>query len=211
MALGTYTELQAAIASWLHRDPGVIPDLIALAEKRINSDLVSRLSEVESTLTGTVGSRTIALPTGFISPRALWLTSYGTRIPIEYVPPERLPVVVSSNGQPIYYTVDGETIAFDYPQSAAYTYTFRYKKGFDLAGTSTNHVLTNYPALYLFSALLEGADFSESPAQMDRWAMKYQDALEKALSTETENRTLATLTFDSALVGDTSSIVSGGL
>ncbi len=98
MALSNYTQLQAAIATWYKRDSALIPDFITLAESRINAELDSRLSYVESSLVGVVGSRYIALPTGYYSNQALWLTTYGTRTEIIFVTPDQLPVSIGTEG-----------------------------------------------------------------------------------------------------------------
>lgn len=212
MAISTYAELQTAIDSWRHRSTAQVVDFITLAEKRINSALSSRLGEVESTLTGTIGSRYIALPSGYISPRGLWLTTYGNRIEIIYVTPENLPVIDTTNGQPYFYTIDGSNISFDYPNSEAFTYTFRYKKGYNIASTSTNDILTNYPGVYLYASLRESALFDNDDNSVQKWESVFQIALQEAQNSEFENRTLATLSFDAALSGDRQhNIISGDI
>src|SRR3546814_20982822 len=76
MALGTYSELQAAIANWLAR-PGdatltpFIPDFIRLAEARISLDLRLRAMELRATAEVTDGH--LALPVGFLEMRTLQL------------------------------------------------------------------------------------------------------------------------------------------
>lgn len=212
MAITTYAELQTAVASWHHRSVAEIVDFITLAEKRINNSLMSRLGEAESTLTGTIGSRYIALPSGFIAPRGLWLTTYGNRIPVEFKSPEELPITTSGNGQPYYYTVDGSNVAFDYLLSQAFTYVLRYKKGYDIASTSTNHILSNYPACYLYGALREASLFSEDDTAANKYDSLFTQALEEAASAEFGNRTLAELTVDAPLaINRMQNIISGDL
>lgn len=210
MAITTYSELQTAVSDWSHRTVSQVTDFIALAEKRINAVLSSRLGEVETTLTGTIGSRYIALPSGYVANRGLWLTTYGNRIEIVYVTPENLPVIDVTNSQPYYYTIDGSNIAFDYPNSQAFTYTFRFKKGYDIASTSTNDILTRYPNVYLYGALIEASIFARDLNALDMFETKFMMALQECQSSEQENRTLATLGMDSGLVPVRSSnIISG--
>ncbi len=66
MAITTYTELQAAIASWLNRGDltAQIPDFIALAEADINAQFDIRSIETDQALTAVVSSRFVPLPTG---------------------------------------------------------------------------------------------------------------------------------------------------
>ena len=75
MAITTYAELQAAAANWLVRGDltARIPEFITLAEARLNRVLRARLAEVEASLTTTPGARTLALPSGFSEPLAVWM------------------------------------------------------------------------------------------------------------------------------------------
>ena len=210
MALSNYTQLQAAVATWYKRDSALIPDFITLAESRINAELDSRLSYVESSLVGVVGSRYIALPTGYYSNQALWLTTYGTRTEIIFVTPDQLPVSIDTQGQPTYYTIEGSNIAFEYENNVAHTYTFRYKKAFDIASTSTNHVLTNYPNLYLFGALVEAHSYAKDIEEAQGYEMRYQQALIRAQIQEDKNLSRATMASDPGLIGTPRSNIFAG-
>jgi hypothetical protein len=209
MPISNYAELQAKVAAWNHRDLDEIHDFITLAEERINSDLAARLSEVETQLIATPGSRFIPLPPGYISNRGLWMTTYGSRIEVLYVIPEMLPVT-DSIGQPRYYTIDGANIAFEYPCDQIHTYDFRYKKGFDIAATLTNDILTRFPGVYLFGALMEAALYARDYDILDKWSARYYVALSGAQNSEFENKTQAFLPVDSTLSqGRQSNIIAG--
>lgn len=201
MALANYTDLQAAVVSWHKRDAGMVPDAITLAEKRINNLLESRLAETESTLTATIDNRYIALPTGYYRNLGLWLTTYGNRTAMIFVSPESLPVLDYVTGQPSYYTIDGSNIAFEYPCDVAHAFVFRYKKGYNLASTTTNHILTNHPAVYLYGALREVNIFSVDPEKAQGYEELFQQALKECIRTEFASKTQATLTIEPALVG----------
>lgn len=212
MAITTYAQLQTAVNDWSHRTVSQVTDFIALAEKRINAALSSRLGEVESTLTGTIGSRYIALPSGYVANRGLWLTTYGNRIEIIFVPPEELPVITTTNGQPYYYTIDGSNVAFDYPNSEAFTYTFRYKKGYDIATTLTNDILTRYPGVYLYGSLVEASAFSRDMNALEMFEAKFEIAMQECQSSEQESRTQAILGIDAELNrGRKPNIISGDI
>lgn len=215
MAISTYAELQTAVAAWAHRSTSNITDFIDLAEARINAALESRMAEVESSLTGVVDSRYIALPTGYYNNIGLWLTTYGNRIEIVYVQPDSLPIATDSSGQPYYYTIDGSNIAFEMPCSSAYTYVFRYKKGYDIASTSTNDILTRYPNVYLYGSLREASMFANDDNNAMKWEAAYQFALDECRNAEFKNKTMSTLGVDHALlsggaVGDRN-IYTGGV
>lgn len=210
MALANYTDLQSAVVSWHKRDAGMVPDAIALAEKRINNLLESRLAEVEAPLTATAGSRYIALPSGYYRNLALWLTTYGTRNEILFVSPESLPVTLYAQAQPCYYTIDGANIAFDYPCDQAHTLTFRYKKGYDLANTGTNHIMTNYPAVYLYGALRETSVFAQDIQNAQGYEAMFQQALAECIRTEFASKTQAKLAIDPGLTAPRRSDIRAG-
>ena len=82
MAISNYAELQTAIVTWMARDgdgdlTSQAPTFIALGESRLNRDLPLRVMEVDTTLTGATSSRELTLPSDFVEPISLHLTSYG--------------------------------------------------------------------------------------------------------------------------------------
>ncbi len=200
MALTNYTELLAAVESVHHRSTAFTADAVTLAEKRINNRLFSRESEAEIQLTATQGSRYIALPSQFLSTLALWLTTYGARTEIIYVTPENLPVNPATQGRPSYYTIDGSNIAFEYECNEAHTFDFRYRKGYNLAATSTNQVLTNYPAVYLYGALREVSLYAQDNDNANKYEALFQQALDECASVEFANKSQAVLTVEAPLM-----------
>lgn len=202
MALTNYTELLAAVEAMHHRSTAFTADAVTLAEKRINNRLFSRESEVEIQLTATPGSRYIPLPSAFLSTQALWLTTYGARNEVIYVNPESLPVNPATSGQPSYYTIDGSNIAFEYECDQAHTFDFRYRKGYNLAVTSVNQVLSNYPAVYLYGALREVSLFAQDNDNANKYEALFQQALDECASVEASNRSQAILTVEAPLMAN---------
>ncbi len=81
MAIGTYAQLQTALAAYLDETMDLAADFITLAESRINRDLgMLRTAWVDDTLSGTPGSRLIALPSDFVEAQALFLTTSGENV-----------------------------------------------------------------------------------------------------------------------------------
>jgi hypothetical protein len=200
MALTTYAELVAALdgsTGYLHRSDltARIPDFIKLAESEINSDLALLLQEVETTLTATVSSRQMAVPTRFGTPIALWCTTYSPRIEIVYRNASELPVSDTA-GPAQFYTVDGDYIATDNLADVAYTYTLRYLTNFDLATTLTNTVLTNWPKIYLFGTLLQSIAYTRDLSQQGYWQSEYNAALAKAMKDTVATKSKQTLRID---------------
>jgi hypothetical protein len=198
MSISTYSELKTAIAAWAHNTAltNVLADFVTLAESRINRLGLFNEMEQEATLTATPSSRYIALPSGFIEPKGLWLTTYGDRIPIHFLPVEQMPVYDDS-GQPDYWTIDGSNIAFDRPASIAYTYVLRYTGKFTLSDASpTNWLLTNHPDVYLYAALMESAVYSRNPEQLPIWKGAFDIALQEVNDAEHRKRSMITLSTE---------------
>ena len=197
MGLANYTELQAAIATRLHRSDLTtqIVDYVTIAEKRINRLLMTTDSETEATLTATIGSRAMTPPSGFGSPIALYCTTYLPRLELPFRLPEEI-TVLSDNGAASYWTVDGAEIKTDAPADIAYTYTLRYSAAFDIAVSSTNTVLTKYPELYLYGALVEaGLDLGDT-GLVSNSTGRFDMAMREALDDVNKVRRLANLTTE---------------
>ncbi len=211
MSITTYTELVAALdgaSGYLHRTDltAKIPDFIRLAESKINRKLRLLLQEQESTLTASVGSRLMAVPTRFGTPIALWLTTYLPREEIIYMNPERLPVTTTSSAS-MYYTIDGNYVATENPADIAYTYTFRYLTTFDIATTSTNTVLTDYPDVYIYGALAESVSITQDFDKLPIWTGKFDQAIKEAISDTNATKSKAMLRTEFA--GSRPNIIRG--
>jgi len=195
MAISTYTELQTAVANWLHRSDltAQIADFITLAESRLNRLLTLRSMETEAPLTATPASRYVALPADFNTPVALWLDDVEPREKLEYKLPGELPVTESS-GFPSYWAVDNAQIAFERPAAGGYGLTLRYLKKFALSSaTPTNALLTSYPDAYLFGALLEAAPYMRDDARVGLWQERFDRAIQEISNRENTTRARAPL------------------
>jgi hypothetical protein len=193
MPFSNYTELKAAVAGWLHRDLAAqIPDFIALAETSINRIAQVRSMENEVPLALAANARTIALPTGFETPLAVWL---GTSHQHELSPatPEELPVTGAA-GRPTYWTVDGASLAFERPSDVDRTVTLRYRGGFKLSDTApTNALLAKYPDIYLYGTLLQSAPWIRDQAMLQTWQVFYDRTVKEINATESRIRAAAPL------------------
>lgn len=201
MALTTYTELKAAIATRLHRTDLTtrIVDYITIAEKRLNRALQLTSQETEATLTATVSSRSLTLPALFGTPLDLYLTTYLPRVELEYRLPGEMQVF-ASNGASNEWTIDGTVIKTNVPADQAYTYALRYLAEFDIASTSTNTLLTSYPELYLYGALVEAAVDTMNEKLFTASSTRYAQALQECQDDAHAMRSLAPLTTDFARI-----------
>lgn len=199
MAITTYSELQAAVASWLNRGDLTtqIPDFIALVEADINAQFDLRTIESDQALSTVASSRYVALPATFREPQNLWINwTYGRGDPLRFVVPELL-ITTTVNGIPASWCIDGTNIAFNCPADQAYSLTLRQLGGVALStGSPTNLILTNYPNVYLFGALKEAGPFLRDSEATGMWEAKYQDALTKAKAKEGRIKSLVTLSTE---------------
>ena len=194
MALTTYSELQSAIATRLHRADLTtnIVDYITLSEKSINREIGLTAQETEATLTATIGSTVLTPPSLFGNPIALYLTTYLPRLKLEYRLPTEMQLY-SSNGPSSYWTVNGTDLRTDTPADIAYTYTFRYSAEYNLAVTGSNQLLTDFPDLYLYGALIEAAHDLKDDGGIVRAERRYARAMEECLNDQNKRRSLAEL------------------
>lgn len=204
MSISTFSELKAALGNWSKRTDlsSLLADFITLAEARINRSILARAYEFETDLNMTPGSRFVTLPSGFDRAIAVWFKAFEPREKLAQKLPEELPVS-NVSGYPEWWALDGDLLAFDKPAASAWPVTLRYCKGSALSdSTPTNYVLTNYPDVYLFGALVELASYTLDPQNAAIWEARFARALQDAIEEEHRNRSGAALMTEiSGLVG----------
>lgn len=187
MAITTYAELQAAVASWLARGDlgGQIPDFVALAEQRLfyGSDdpalpspplrlrAMEQATDPAAYLTA-AGVATVALPAGFLEARSLALAT-DPPTGLDLVGQKQLSAcgIGSGTGKPLVYAYQGDALRFGPVPDAAYGISLVYYRRFDpLATTPTNWLLQNAPGAYLYATLLEAQPFLMNDARLPVWA-----------------------------------------
>lgn len=187
MALSNYSELQSSIANWLNRSDlttEITGDFIVLTEKDFNSKLRIR-KMVESDSSFSINAETVALPSGFLQVRDLFILSGGTKYALTYMTPPQMDQIKgsSTSGMPVAYTIIGDNFRFAPTPDTTYTGTLNYYKSFDALSDSntTNYILTNHPAIYLYGSLYHAANFlgGIDPNQVQQWLQMYISALER--------------------------------
>ena len=182
MAIGTYAELQTAVANWLDRGDLTdrIQEFIDLAEARINRNLRLRLMETTATGTLTPGTRDYTLPTDYIQARTFHLT-LDPIVSLSYVTPEIMNRIWggSTSGTPEAFTIIGENYRLGPEPATADGYSMLYYKRVPALtpAATTNRMLTNNPDIYLYGALLEAEPFLQNDARIQLWATAYRQAV----------------------------------
>lgn len=178
MSIATYGDLKAAVTSWLNRSnlSSSVPDFIALAETRIaygskEANLQSeplRIRAMETSTDITISAQAASLPSGFLQPRRLYISST-PNIEVDYLTPASFwdNWISSDSGIPTKYTVEGEQFIFGPSPDTSYTGKSLYYKKFDAlsADGDTNWLLTNASGAYLFGTLIEAFSFTRNLEQ----------------------------------------------
>lgn len=182
MAITNYTELKTQIADWLHRTDLElrIPEFIYLGERKISNNIRSRELEVAVDLTLTGGVNSLDLPLDYSSMKSIQISG-ATNTVLSLVPADTLLKYNSYNetGTPQFYSIQNNSIHFSPVPSSDFTVNLVYYQDIpSLSSTvSTNWVLTDYPYIYLYGALIEAAIFTNDPDQVSFYQQKFNEAL----------------------------------
>lgn len=179
MALSTYSDLKTSIAGWMHRGDltSVIPDFIALGEKRILRDLIARGGHylIESSSTITPSSNVAALPANYFSIRSL-VSASSPKEEIRDVPLSVLQSAYGLTGNGKAYSIVGANINLSPDAGARDVVLNYYLQPTALSDSNTTNEL--FPTLadaYLYASLIEATLYVKSDAS--RWATAYDSAL----------------------------------
>ena len=195
MALSTYSGLKTSIANWLNRSDlttEIGDDFIKLVEADFNSKL--RIRKMVTQASFTIDSETEASPTGFLQVRDFYILSGSTKYPLRYMTPPQMDQVkgTSQTGIPQTYTILGDTFRFMPKPDSSYTGYINYYKTFDALSDSntTNFILTNHPAIYLYGSLFHAANFlgGINPQQIQSWQGMYATAMERLEQNDREDQ-----------------------
>jgi hypothetical protein len=185
----SFSDLQGAIASWLHRTDlaALIPTFIMLAEQRMNGDLDARAMEVRTTLTCTPGpttaARQVALPSDMTEMKRLLLVDSDPATVLEYKSPDQLVadnLFLLRTGRPDSFTVIGPNIELSPAPDQAYPLELVYQQRIPpLSNSNTsNWVLAQNPSIYLFGALLASIVYTQDESKEALYERKYKEAVE---------------------------------
>ena len=184
MAISTYTELQASIASWLNRDDlaANVPDFIALAESSINTEV--RHWRMETRAETTIDGQFTGIPSDWLATIRFHLQNDGTtdlRYLSRAAMQSQRAEVQDSTGVPKYYGHNsGQFEVMPSPGGAYGGILLYYAKVPSLSGTNeTNWLLTHHPDIYLYGALLHSAPFLQEDVRAQTWAALYKSAVER--------------------------------
>lgn len=194
MAISNYGELKTAVSNWLSRTDlsDRIPEFIALAESNIARDVRAR--SMERRVTATLSAQYEALPSDFLELRNVQLNTNPVRR-LDFLAPEQLDVRYHGSGKPKAYSIIGNEIQLAPAPDAGYEAEIAYfaRPTAFSADTDSNNLLTSYPGLYLYGALVAAQPFLHDDQRLATWAQLYQREVETLNETDELARSGATL------------------
>ena len=199
MAIGTYAELQTAVANWLDRDDltARIPEFIALSEARFNRVLRLRSMEAKYTANTVAAQRNLALPTGYIQMRNFQVNK-SPLVTLSYVTPEIYDRIHggSAGGIPNFYTILANEVSLGpIPSSVMEVEMLFYKKFDNLATPTTsgypdsvNWLIENAPDIYLYGSMLEAEPFIMNDERVPLWSQALQQGVSDLQEQDNKDR-----------------------
>lgn len=159
MAITSLATLKTAVATFMNRadfSADALTEIVQLAEARLNRELPLRVNWTIGTLTGTVDAYTLALPSGYVEARSLFIEQGSRRLELPRLAHGTFDYpAATSTGRPAAWSIIGTNIRLDRACDQQYTFYFHYRTAFALATTDPNWLLSNHPDIYLNACLLE--------------------------------------------------------
>lgn len=185
MSIGNRDELQAAISDFLVRDDlaSVVLTFVSLAEARINRDL--RHYDMEARTSGTISGRYLDLPADWLETVRLHITD-GPPADLELVSQNDMAQMrqgsADASGRPRFYAVTAGQIEVLPTPGEAFGYEIVYFARVPALSDAspTNWLLTKYPDIYLYGALVHSAPYLDEDQRTATWAALYQSAIDAA-------------------------------
>jgi hypothetical protein len=184
----SYSELKTSIAAFLHRTDltAMIPEFIADGETKIYNDL--RIKAMETAYTATISSGVVALPTGFLE----WKNLYVDTSPIQKLDRKSAEWIYqyypnrTAQGTPKFFAQDGSNLIFaPYPNSNFEIKGVYYKRLDALSDSNTsNWFILNAPEILRYAALCEAAPYCRDLPAVQVWEQKYEAIKQRLKSTE---------------------------
>jgi hypothetical protein len=187
MAISTYAELKASVATWLNRSDLTdrIDDFIDLAESHM--DRVLRTSVLMSQAEATVNEEYEDLPADYVAMVRLYISNTNPVIDLSPMSPQALinQYPSTATGRPVAYAVVSDRLQFrPIPDSEAYTTSLLYYRKTSSTALSASNtasaVLTAHPDVYLYSTLCEAAPFLMDDTMLTRYVALRGAAIEAA-------------------------------
>jgi hypothetical protein len=183
MSFATYTDLKSAVASFLDRSDLTeqIPGFIRLAEAEIARR--ARRKRVRATVSVSSGAYTLPSSVGELASVTLASGTASLRQPVEIATKEMVDETRAryggATGRPIQCARVGSELLFGPEPNATYSVELVYfEKLVPLSSSNTTtELLTEFPDVYLFGALLQSAMFLDHDERVPVWQSRFDAAI----------------------------------
>lgn len=195
MAVDTYTNLKAEIASHLDRSDltDSMDTFIDLAEARHRRDI--RIREMIARDDITISAKYVNLPDRFLEGVSIRIESDPVA-PLTFIAVEQMAQFAqSTTGKPKYYTIVGGEFEFDRTPDATYTGQIVFYQAVSPLSDSvaTNAILTRAPDVYLYGALMATAPYLLNDERLIVWGQMYQSAVDSLAQARRQERHMGRL------------------
>jgi hypothetical protein len=184
----TYAELKIEVADFYERNDlsSVLDVFIDLCEAEMQRELKLQSFEATANVTMTAGSG--ALPTGFNKARSVYWSGQPNRI-LRYVTPDELNRMNASDPSTVgFYSIVGTNlkVADDQSGTLVIVYTANFTP---LSGSATtNAILTNHPAVYLYGSLTHAAIYCKDFEGASAYRRVFEVELSQIKADNTEKK-----------------------
>lgn len=201
MTIANNADLKAQVAAILNRSnlATQIPYYIQRCETRMAygseempyKSAPLRIRAMEQSSFATFNAQAIALPTGYLQHKRLYLSQTPNGV-LKYVTPTDFwnDNRTSYSGQPQIFTIESDSFYLGPTPDTSYTgKILYYKKPTPLsADADTNVILTNEPNIYLYGTLLEAFSDMRNDDQAQKYANKFAGAVNSANTADKADR-----------------------
>lgn len=173
-----YAEIKSSIADFLNRQDltAVIPTFIQLCEADLNRTVRAR--QMLSRSTAALDGQFITLPQDFLEAKNVQINTSPVKT-LSYVTLDQADyqrALYGSTGEPMYYTILGETLEVAPPPDGEYEIEMVYYKQIPaLSESNTSNWLSTYhPDIYIYGALLQSAPYLKDDERIPVWGQLYR-------------------------------------
>ena len=191
MSVTNYGELKSTIADFLNRSDltSVIPTFIDFAEAEFNRNL--RVRQMVARAEAVIDTRFSAVPSDFIEAKDLVIVTGNPVTPLQFVTQQEMAQLrntsITSAGKPLYFSVVGSQFEMCPTPDAEYSLEMSYFAKITplSADSDTNWLLTDYPDIYLYTALMHSAPYLKDDERITVWAQLAAKARDELIARDT--------------------------
>lgn len=181
MPLTNYSELKDSVSDWLNRDDlaAVVPDFIALAEADIGRSL--RHWRQEKRVSASADEAYEILPDDWLEMIELRHQGGDLLRQLGSVDMARFKADAGGPGKPVYYRLSAGQIEFFPEPDTSYPLEMSYYARIPALSDSvpTNWLLSEYPDVLLYGALMQAAPYLHDDQRLAVWAGLFKTAMDK--------------------------------